>query len=98
MGVKVYVNPSVSSFDAWLAFENQRSENTRIDVEESIIIGGQEALVTHKVSLLSDPEEPFVDEKRAVLFRDGVLFEIWTKFYENESDHERVWESFGFLD
>lgn len=99
MGVKVYVNPSVTTLEAWLAAESQQQAqaSVRVEVEKVIDIDGHEAWVTYPVYAVPGSEESFIQEKKTMFFKDGILYQIWTKFYDDENDHARAWESFRFM-
>lgn len=98
MGVKVYRKPPVSTLQEWLDTENGRraSANVRVEIEQSIDIDGHEAWVTHVTHATPGFEEPFPQEKTTVFFRGSNLFEIWTKFYDDEGNHGKVWKSIRF--
>ena len=94
MGVKVYRDTPFQSTDEWLAAQNGERETLR--KEKTIHVDGVDALVTYYVSVMPEFEETFPNEKRTVFLKDGDLYEIWTKFYDDPTVHEAVWESFEF--
>jgi hypothetical protein len=94
MGVKVHKDPRVSTLEEWLAFENRKGE--RVRKEKTITIDGHVALVTYYVSVSPGFEETFPLEKKTAFLKDGLLFEIWTRFYDDPENHARVWRSFRF--
>lgn len=78
----------------WLKGEEKKFEHQRPVIEKRIIIGGNDAIVTH---MHSDYEidEVTKNEKNTVFIKSGNLFEIRTRFAKY-INHERVWNSFKF--
>lgn len=97
MSVKIYTDNNITTLDEWLIFQNQRNRG-RVDLEKSIIIDGHEAWTTYSVSVTPEFEERFIQEKKTALFKDGTLFEIWTRFYDDETSHAKAWDSFKFFE
>jgi len=96
MGVKVYTNTNFTSVEDWLVFKNNKIKLIQAQVlEKRIRIDGYEALVTYPKGALP-PYEEFPYAKRTVFIKGDVLFEIWTNF-KDENEHQRVWDSFKFL-
>jgi hypothetical protein len=95
-GVKIYKDAPVDSLDEWLKLVNSGGEKYR--QEKDIVVDGNEAMVTHLVSVTAGQEESFLNEKKTVFFRGGYLFEIWTSFYGDDNAPQTVWDSFHFID
>lgn len=90
--INIFDNSDISSFEKWIEKENKKNENLhqQVVIEKRIKIDGYDAIVTH---IVSDFEGPDKHEKKIVFIKNGILFEINTRYI----DHEKVWNSFKFV-
>jgi len=100
--LEIFENIEFKNTSEWLNYENKRFNYPRKSFEKEILIDGYKAIVVHNMGGINkQTEEHFWNEKTAVLIKDGTLFEIYTRFglgNEESSEHQKVWNSFKFLD
>jgi len=105
IGVKIYSDLNFNTIEEFLKIKNTESNTSRIETEKEFLIDEISVVVFHTVSIPPKDnsgakvytEEHFIYDKKAVLLKDDKLFEIWTGFGD-ENNHEKVWNSFKFLD
>lgn len=92
--LSIFYNTNYVTPDDWLAEERTLFADHGPVIEKRIMIGGQDAIVTHTDS---DNEAGGLPqyEKTAVFIKDGALYKLTTRFVQ-DTDHERVWNSFRF--
>jgi hypothetical protein len=96
MGVNVFDDPSVRTFQEWVAFQNRQGFGS-VEIEKAITIDAHDAWVTHLARGGESQAEQPEDDKKTIIVVDGKIFEIWTKFHNDPIAHERAWEDFRFL-
>ncbi|MFH1565510.1 MAG: hypothetical protein ABIC82_06800 [bacterium] len=103
IAVGVFENNKFLSPDEWLENKNSKELNNTVKnefvsksvIEKKISIDGNEAIVTHQVSMLDGKIfEEFKNAKTTVLIKDNNLFTIYTVM--EDSENEKVWNSFKF--
>ena len=103
MRVSIFKKTVYPSPDDWVRIQNKNlSEKYNDDtlgirqvIEKNIQIDGLDAIVTFYHSD-DEMDEVSKHERRAVFIKDGNLYVISTRSI-NDSDHEKVWNSFHFL-
>ncbi|MFH1254886.1 MAG: hypothetical protein V1667_00195 [bacterium] len=94
ISIEIFDNSEFKTTDEWLKNENIRELN-RI-IEKKINIDGNEAIITHQISMLNGKIfEEFKNPKTTVFIKDNTLFVITTSMDDNDS--EKVWNSFKFI-
>jgi hypothetical protein len=103
MRLNIFEKTDYSSLNDWLGSENRNlSDRYKGDVlgvkqvvEKDIKIDGFDAIVTFSHSN-DEADEISKHERKTVFIKDGNLYVLSTRFI-NDSDHEKVWNSFHFL-
>ncbi|MEX0931767.1 MAG: hypothetical protein WDZ88_03385 [Candidatus Paceibacterota bacterium] len=110
MGVKIHSDVSLDTVDNFLQkrhderYSNSRAypdgTGFRYEKEAEFLIDDTEVTVFHGVSIGFGPngqEEHFRSTKYALFVKDDMLFEIWSRFGDQET-HEHVWKSIEFIE
>lgn len=123
--ISVVTSPTIfANLDKWLEKENeywQKHDQKRV-VEKRLKIDGNKALVTYLESSypnseISNQSQVVIEKgqsKKTVFIKDNVLFEINTRFVDNQldedyvlgstawnkrlADHQKIWHSFKIAD
>ncbi len=98
INIDILEESGISTVLEWLKHEKTLFPNHRPIIEEYMLIDGHYAIITHEES--DDEEEnAYTHEKKTIFIRNGIVFEITTRFPEAEDEyHVRVLESMHFTD